>query len=573
MVNIFHYFLDCRTWGKGFRKIGEFAYICLPKLQGRQRVYHCPSRYFIPEWYSMGLTEPCSCINVPYRGTMKKICPSPPLRGSYGKDLFSLPSVKLEKFAAVARYRGQWSDPRDFLRNGFKQRQFDDRDWLRHRVVRIGHTVLRRPTAPTPFAAKNTAPANVVSTPQAIEHGNHMGPSQTTDLSNQGQPNPATTFAAVTQLSSLFSNEFAVNQFRSPSSYSLHGKSQIKPNGFIQNNPATATRFEQRAIQRNPFDQIVPHLQQRVPVDPSPTYLPRESGTSEQPATDRNDQKRDRVYKVEVNRNGQNARQQPRELTQGQNSQQQPKDALQQLQEELSMNWQNQPNTYDKLNASLLLPDHTSPKFIDQLQRQQEISDSNSQPFTQFSQTQPNLAQVPNQTPIPVPPTFVPGLDNSSMVSFEEDSNPSSQNTEPTDSDSSLFDTSSSNEDSLQLHNWNETTRQEVQESLSQLPLEQLVEAKERQMPVVIHTSTGRIVRIDPRYMDIAALMKVFHQNQNTKILAKEVLVKSNGNRGFNPRESVNSEETAQDISSIGDARRMTFSKNCNPLSILLIIV
>ena len=118
----------------------------------------------------MGLSEPCSCISVPYQGTMKKICPSPPLRGSYGRDVFSLPSLKLEKFAASARYRGQWSDPREFLKQGFKQVEYDDRALFQRRLVRIGHTVLRRPTSPTPFTTIHTEPATAVFTPPSVDN-------------------------------------------------------------------------------------------------------------------------------------------------------------------------------------------------------------------------------------------------------------------------------------------------------------------------------------------------------------------------------------------------------------------
>ena len=514
--------VDCRTWGKGFRKIGDSAYICLPKFEGRQLIHHCPSKYSIPEWYSMGLTEPCSCISVPYRGTMKKICPSPPLRGSFGKDLYTLPSLRLEKFAAAARYRGQWSDPRDFLRNGYKQRDYDDRALFRHRVVRIGHTVLRRPTAPTPFSTEYTPPANVVSTPTfASSYRQEDFVDRTGSTSNHAQPNPTTNFASVPQqLSSSVGNQFALNQHRNPASYSFQERSQIRPKALIQNIP------------------FAPQLQQ-VPVNPFPTYHPQGSGDVDQPTSNQNNKIPNTVNGLKLNQNEQNA--------------------LQQLQE-LSQNLQNHPRTFENSNASLLLPENILPTIIKKLQNQEQVPDSNSQLSTQLSDTPLDLARVPNQTPVPVAPTYVPEVDNAAVPRGAENDGQSTlkQNTETVDSNQAP-DRALSHQDDMHPEQMNDTVGQ-YQKS-AQPPEEQLApsKSKESQMPVVIHTSSGRIVRIDPRFMDVSALMKVFHHNQN-EVTTDKVLVKSNDDNDLYTKQTMNSADTTNDISTIGDTRRKSIS-------------
>ena len=78
-------------------------------------------------------------------------------------------------------------------------------------------------------------------------------------------------------------------------------------------------------------------------------------------------------------------------------------------------------------------------------------------------------------------------------------------------------------------------------------------------MPVVIHTSSGRIVRIDPRFMDVSALMKVFHHNQNEATTDK-VLVKSHEDNDLYAKRTMNSAHTTNDISTIGDTRRKFIS-------------
>ena len=324
----------------------------------------------------MGLSEPCSCISVPYQGTMKKICPSPPLRGSYGRNVFSLPSLKLEKYAASARYRGQWSDPREFLKQGFKQVEYDDRALFQRRLVRIGHTVLRRPTSPNPFTAIHTEPATAVSTPPSVDNYNYKENWESDDnkatgtFLTQSRFNPFPQQRKTHDLSSVLNDEVAENQYQYDSGHSSPGRSQVQPNTYIQNSP------------------LIPTSQQHYSAElsPPPGHYPSVSGESKPPITNQDGQ-------LPI-LNGLHGTQNENMLT------------LQELQN-LSQNFQNQ----EKMNISLLLPNDIIPDVFNQMHQQKLQQDSESKPSMQSPNFQQNIAQVSNSNPFLVAPTAVPNFE------------------------------------------------------------------------------------------------------------------------------------------------------------------
>ena len=477
----------------------------------------------------MGLSEPCSCISVPYQGTMKKICPSPPLRGSYGRDVFSLPSLKLEKFAASARYRGQWSDPREFLKQGFKQVEYDDRALFQRRLVRIGHTVLRRPTSPTPFTTIHTEPATAVSTPPSVD--NYYKKNWESDdnkatgtLLTQSRFNPQPFIPFPQQrktqdLSSVLNDEAAENQYQYDSGHSSPGRSQVQPNTYIQNSPLIPTSQQHSSAE----------------LSPPPGHYPSVSGESKPPIT---------------NQDGQLPILNGLDGTQNENIL-----ALEELQK-LSQNFQNQ----EKINISLLLPNDIIPDVFNQIHQQKLHRDSESKPSIQSPKIQQNTVQVSNPflvAPIPIYDTPTYAEENRSSVLIQNVTTELLNNTQVFTGDTS---------EPQQEPNTN--TRQNYT-AHAQVPLPQVIQepeksaaqepalrgAKKYQMPEVVHTSNGRLVRVDPRFMDISALMKVFNHNNFNKMVQKNILVNS-ANQNKDSKQSSNMVGVRHDIGSIGDTQR-----------------
>ena len=470
----------------------------------------------------MGLSEPCSCISVPYQGKMKKICPSPPLRGSYGRDVFSLPSLKLEKFAASARYRGQWSDPREFLKQGFKQVEYDDRALFQHRLVRIGHTVLRRPTVLTPFTTIHTEPATAVtvSTPPSVENyykenwesdNEAMGtlPTQS-HFDNQ----PIFTFpqqSAIQDLSSVLNDEAAVNQYQYHSRHSSPGRSLVQPN--TQNSPL-ASSSQQHSL---------------AELSPSTGHYPTASGDSKPPIT---------------NQDGQLPILNGVDGTQNENML-----ALQELRK-LSQNFQNQ----EKMNTSLSLP------VFNQMRQQKLQHDYESKSPIQPPNTHQNIAQVSNLNQLPFAATVLPSFTNNPIFdapTFPEGNRSSVliQNVRTELLNSTRVFAGNTNESRQEN---NTITRQNDTEQAPLLVVPRLIQESENsatlskpknsQMPVVVHTSNGRLVRVDPRFMDISALMKVFNHNNFNKI--------NSTNQSKDSKQYSNMVGVRQDIGTIGDTQR-----------------
>ena len=476
----------------------------------------------------MGLSEPCSCISVPYQGTMKKICPSPPLRGSYGRDVYSLPSLKLEKFAASARYRGQWSDPREFLKQGFKQVEYDDSALFQRRLVRIGHTVLRRPTSPTPFTTVHTEPATAVSTPPSVDNyykenweSDDNKATGTLLTKSRFNPQPFIPFPkqrTTQDLSSGLNDEAAENQYQYDSGHSSPGRSQVQPNTYIQNSPLIPTSQQHSSAE----------------LSPPPGHYPSVSGESKPPIT---------------NQDGQLPILNGLHGTQNENML-----ALQELQK-LSQNFQNQ----EKMNVSLLLPnDDIIPDVFSQMHQQKLQQVSESKTSIQSPNFQQNIAQVSNSNPFLVAPTAVLNFERIPIFDtpvYTEENRPELLN------NTQVF-TGDTNESQQERTRQNYTSHAQVplppviQEPENAATQESaLPEAKKYQMPEVVHTSNGRLVRVDPRFMDISALMKVFNHNNFNKMVQKNILVNS-ANQNKDSKESSNIVGVRHDIGTIGDTQR-----------------
>ena len=470
----------------------------------------------------MGLSEPCSCISVPYLGTMKKICPSPPLRGSYGRDVFSLPSLKLEKFAASARYRGQWSDPREFLKQGFKQVEYDDRALFHHRLVRIGHTVLRRPTVPTPFTTIHTEPATAVtvSTPPSVE--NYYKENWESDNKAIGtlptqshfDPQPIITFpqqSATQDLSSILNDESAVNHYQYHSKHSSTGRSMVQPN--TQNIPLVSSSQQ--------------HSSAELP--PLAGHYPAASRDSKPPITNQEAQ-------LPI-LNGVDGTKNENML------------ALQELQR-LSQNFQNQ----EKMNTNLSLP------VFNQMHQQKLQLDSESKSSIQLPNTHQNIAQVSNLNQLHGAVTVVQSFTNNPIFNaptFPEGNRSSVliQNVRTELLNSTQVSSANSNESRQEN---NAITRQNDTEPAPLLVVPRVIKEpdnsttlskpKKSQMPVVVHTSNGRLVRVDPRFMDISALMKVFNHNNFNKI--------NSTNQRKDSKQYSSMVGVRQEIGTIGDTER-----------------
>ena len=230
--------------------------------------------------------------------------------------------------------------------------------------------------------------------------------------------------------------------------------------------------------------------------------------------------------------------------------------ALQELQK-LSQNFQNQ----EKMNVSLLLPNDIIPDVFNQMHQQKLQQDSESKPSMQSPNFQQNIAQVSDLNPFLVAPTVVPNFAKipifDTPIFAEENRTELLNNTQ-------VFagDTNESQQE-------NNTNTRRNYTAHAQVPLPPVIQepensatqesalpgAKKYQMPEVVHTSNGRLVRVDPRFMDISALMKVFNHNNFNKMVQKNIPVNS-ANQSKDSKQSSNMVGVRQDIGTIGDTQR-----------------
>ncbi len=539
---------------KGFKKMSETSYVCLPKSGLQSKLHVCPSGYSIPGWYSMGLTDPCSCVVVPYANTMRKICPSPPLRGSF--NYLDLPDFDLDKFAAAARFRGQWSDPRDFLRGGFKQKAYDDSAMFKNKMVRVGHTVLARVTPKTPFTSaaeqKETEPpessleSNLESSLEKDwELEDALQQFVSADSQPQWVPEAATAIPGALQSLSALVNDYRQNQ--------------LQLNSFAASPNAPAVIPSLTNLQLEQINRATETVTDNTKEQPKPINL--EQLLFSQKAQELNPPVSEVIESPEVDE-----AQQPVEQSPG-----------------LSPNWHPEPpwNPHENVNTTVVLPENILMSFLQNLPddasypemtaeeslqtfklredvppvqtsslEEQFVADISSQ-YSDTSPVLPTLTPVQNTFPVP---NFAFPAGNESVLDVMPD----------VDLDDVDF-------------RWNQTMRQEFQKSAkpSLIDLvESSVKAPEAQspekrtddsldkMPVIIHTPIGRLVRIDPRYMDLSTLRKIFSHKE--KLISKKALISPPKQKEDKaPQPAILSHQKhvviKQDISVIGDSKRKFF--------------
>ncbi len=547
----------------------------------------------------MGLTEPCSCIIIPYGNTMKKICPDPPLKNSYRRSGFDLRDFDVEKFAAAARFQGQWADPRDFLRNEFKQRQYDDRHLFRHGVVRVGHTVLRRTTPATPFVPARTPPVHAVHMPLSVEEHerdeNKWKMEQVVSPPDSGpalpKPTPRPALHHVMPTVSPFEN------VRSPLwSAGQAQQNQVKQNQpinqFAQNNRHVTAENQVSApafLPNAPMTQnfLAPDTDQLYPEDAGNKALPNpQLSNAKHSSPERNNLESVRTSDDEIPTTEAKITQQTSSETSESNSEKSESET-QPLLTLLEQNLEepNELNNYGVSNASVLLPQDVLASLFQNLQEETaeapvsgatgatneqtepeaEPEDSAEGSGEQTSNTEPDgvfsqESALP-ANPLLALPTFLPALTDYPWPHqpVPVGGGEQTQNLVPSEQ-------AAGGAEPLSPPTWNRTMRLQFQKSATAEPQEitakadsePVRKAQQNWKPIVIHTSSGRLVRFDPRYMDLSALMKFFNHNATGRLNTQpegEVQLQYANSGVMQIRKAIPF-FTDRDVGKIGDIRR-----------------